>query len=92
MVGGNKISNRVSWHKVLINGQILPPPKICPKRGEAKKGFCFSSSCFAQKRGSRLGAQETEDSQGLAEVRAPRLRVGGEKIRLLCPTEVVASL
>jgi hypothetical protein len=73
-------------------GKFCPRPKICPKRGEAKKGFCLSSSCFAQKRGSRLGAQETEDSRRLAEVRAPRLRVGGEKIRLLCPIEVFVSL
>jgi len=72
-------------------GKFCPRPKICPKRGEAKKGFCFSF-CFSQKRGSSLGAQATEDSRRLAEVRAPRLREGGEKIRLLYPTEAVASL
>lgn len=39
------------------------------------KEFCFSS-CFIQKRESRLGAQATENSRSLAEVRAPRL-LGG---------------
>jgi len=73
-------------------GKFCPHPKFA-KREEVggKKIFVFSS-CFAQKRGSWLGAQATESRQSRDEVRAPRLRVGGEKIRLLCPTEVFTSL
>ncbi|MBU3933545.1 MAG: hypothetical protein KKH11_02620, partial [Candidatus Omnitrophica bacterium] len=44
------------------------------------------------KKGEAGSERRQRKTPKVAEVRAPRLRVGGEKIRLLCPTEALTSL
>jgi|GEM_PF-2666274 len=62
--------------KFKIDWQILPHPKFAKEKELAeKKDFVFSS-CFAPKRGSRLGAQATESRQSRDEIRALRLQCG----------------
>jgi len=68
------------------------------KENRGGKNFVFFL-LHPKKRGSRLGVQATElplrrfakQSVG-GEIRAERQRVGREKIRLLCRTEVFISL
>jgi len=73
------------------NGQILPPPKICQRKKSAGKDFCFFF-LLRPKKGEAGSERRQRKTPKVAEVRAQRQRVGGEKIRLLCPTEVFTSL
>ncbi|MFH1944968.1 MAG: hypothetical protein ABIK95_05010, partial [Acidobacteriota bacterium] len=71
-------------------GKFCPHPKFAQRKEVGGKKIFVFSSCFAKK-----GEQARSAGNGrheVAEVRAPRLRVGGEKIRLLCPIEVFTSL
>lgn len=63
----NSIANKILT--VGINGQILPPPKICPKRSEAKNVFVFLPA-YSPKRGSPAGCGtggRGEDSASLPD-------------------------
>jgi len=69
----------------------LATGKFAQKKSPEKKNFVFFFLLRPKK-----GKQARSAGNGIPinrdEVRAPRLRVGGEKIRLLCPTEAFASL
>jgi len=45
-------------------GKFCPHPKFAQRRRWRGKRILFFSSCFAQKGGSRLGAQATKDTEG----------------------------
>jgi hypothetical protein len=64
-----------------------------PRKKDGKKNnFVFLLPASLKKGKQARSAGNARLSEGQAEVRAPRLRVGGQMFRLLCPTEVFASL